>query len=57
MVVASVCSCHATPISNIMSTRADRLAPIRSVDVLPTVLRAMGIDETHRTDGRAYRLR
>jgi hypothetical protein len=35
----------------------DRHAAIRSVDVVPTVLRAMGIDETHPTDGRAYRLR
>ena len=39
------------------TTATDRRAPIRSVDVLPTVLRAMGIAETHPTDGRAYRLR
>jgi hypothetical protein len=29
---------------------------IRSVDIMPTVLRALGIPETHYTDGRAYRL-
>jgi arylsulfatase A-like enzyme len=29
---------------------------IRSVDIMPTVLHALGIPETHRTDGRAYRL-
>jgi arylsulfatase A-like enzyme len=31
-------------------------AAIRSVDIMPTVLRAMGIPETGHTDGRAYRL-
>ena len=31
-------------------------ARVRSVDVMPTILRAMGIEETHPTDGRAYRL-
>jgi arylsulfatase A-like enzyme len=30
--------------------------PIRSVDIMPTVLRAMGIEQTTPTDGRAYRL-
>jgi predicted AlkP superfamily pyrophosphatase or phosphodiesterase len=29
---------------------------IRSVDIMPTVLRALGIPETHPTDGLAYRL-
>jgi predicted AlkP superfamily pyrophosphatase or phosphodiesterase len=29
---------------------------MRSVDIMPTVLRALGIPETHYTDGRAYRL-
>jgi predicted AlkP superfamily pyrophosphatase or phosphodiesterase len=29
---------------------------IRSVDIMPTVLRALGIPETHWTDGHAYRL-
>jgi predicted AlkP superfamily pyrophosphatase or phosphodiesterase len=29
---------------------------IRSVDIMPTVLRAMGISNTHWTDGRAHRL-
>jgi predicted AlkP superfamily pyrophosphatase or phosphodiesterase len=29
---------------------------MRSVDIMPTVLRALGIRETHWTDGRAYRL-
>ncbi|KQW47395.1 hypothetical protein ASC77_13080 [Nocardioides sp. Root1257] len=29
---------------------------MRSVDIMPTVLRALGIPETHWTDGRAYRL-
>ena len=29
---------------------------IRSVDIMPTVLRAMGIPETYPTDGRAYPL-
>ncbi|MGI8613782.1 MAG: sulfatase-like hydrolase/transferase [Nocardioidaceae bacterium] len=29
-------------------------ASIRSVDVMPTVLRAMGIRESHHTDGKAY---
>lgn len=31
-------------------------AAIRSVDIMPTVLRAMGIRQTTVTDGRAYRL-
>ena len=31
-------------------------AAIRSVDIMPTVLRALGIPETYPTDGRAYRL-
>jgi arylsulfatase A-like enzyme len=30
---------------------------IRSVDIMPTVLRAMGIAKTHPTDGTAFRLR
>jgi arylsulfatase A-like enzyme len=30
--------------------------PLRSVDIMPTVLRALGIPETHWTDGKAYRL-
>ena len=29
---------------------------IRSVDIMPTVLRELGIDETYPTDGRAYTL-
>ena len=29
---------------------------IRSVDIMPTVLQALGIPETYPTDGRAYRL-
>ena len=33
-----------------------RHAQIRSVDIMPTVLQALGIPETYRTDGRAYRL-
>jgi len=32
-------------------------APIRSVDIMPTVLKAMGIRKTHRTDGVAFDLR
>lgn len=28
--------------------------PMRSVDIMPTVLREMGIEQTHRTDGIAY---
>jgi arylsulfatase A-like enzyme len=31
-------------------------AAIRSVDIMPTVLKALGIPETHPTDGKAYRL-
>lgn len=34
----------------------DLMAPVRSVDVLPTVLLAMGITPTHPLDGIAYRL-
>ena len=34
----------------------DLQARVRSVDIMPTILRAMGIEETHPTDGRAYRL-
>jgi len=30
---------------------------IRSVDIMPTVLRTMGIPRTHRTDGTAYQIR
>ena len=29
---------------------------MRSVDIMPTVLRALGIPETHWNDGHAYRL-
>ena len=29
-------------------------ASIRSVDIMPTVLRSMGIRESHPTDGKAY---
>jgi hypothetical protein len=29
---------------------------MRSVDIMPTVLRSLGIPKTHWTDGRAYRL-
>ena len=29
---------------------------IRSVDILPTVLRALGIPQTHAMDGKAYQL-
>ncbi len=29
---------------------------VRSVDIMPTVLRAMGIEQTHAMDGHAYRL-
>ena len=36
--------------------RHGRASAIRSVDIMPTVLRALGIPETHWTDGRAYRL-
>jgi len=31
-------------------------AAIRSVDILPTVLRALGIAPTHSMDGKAYKL-
>jgi arylsulfatase A-like enzyme len=31
-------------------------APVRSVDIMPTILRAMGIAPTHPMDGTAYRL-
>jgi len=31
--------------------------PIRSVDIMPTVLRVLGIPRTHWTDGKAYSLR
>ena len=34
----------------------DLQAPVRSVDIMPTILRAMGIEPTHQMDGRAYRL-
>ena len=34
----------------------DLRAAVRSVDIMPTVLRAMHIRPTHRLDGRAYRL-
>jgi arylsulfatase A-like enzyme len=34
----------------------DLTGPVRSVDVMPTVLRAMHIPRTHRLDGRAYSL-
>ncbi len=34
----------------------DLRAQVRSVDILPTVLRAMHIRATHRLDGHAYRL-
>ena len=30
--------------------------PFRSVDIMPTILRAMGIPSTHRMDGKGYRL-
>ena len=30
--------------------------PIRSVDITPTILRELGIDETFPTDGEAYNL-
>jgi arylsulfatase A-like enzyme len=36
--------------------RADPGTAFRSVDILPTVLKTMGIPLTHRVDGRAYRL-
>ena len=35
---------------------ADPGSAFRSVDIMPTVLRTMGIPLTHRVDGRAYRL-
>lgn len=34
----------------------DLWAPVRSVDILPTVLRQLGIQESYPLDGRAYRL-
>jgi len=34
----------------------DLRAPVRSVDIMPTVLRAMGIEETQPMDGHGYRL-
>jgi hypothetical protein len=34
----------------------DVRAPVRSVDIMPTILRAMGIEATHPMDGHAYRL-
>jgi hypothetical protein len=37
-------------------SREDLRGRVRSVDVMPTILRAMRIEETHPTDGRAYRL-
>ncbi len=37
--------------------RADLRAPVRSVDIMPTILRAMRIKATHPMDGDAYRLR
>jgi hypothetical protein len=36
---------------------SDRRAEIRTVDIMPTILRAMGIDLTEPIDGRSYRLR
>jgi arylsulfatase A-like enzyme len=36
---------------------ARRTNPIRSVDIMPTVLRAMGISKTHPTDGVAFDIR
>jgi hypothetical protein len=29
---------------------------VRSVDIMPTILKAMGIRSTYRTDGKAYEL-
>jgi arylsulfatase A-like enzyme len=37
-------------------SREDLRARVRSVDIMPTILRAMRIDSTHPMDGRAYRL-
>jgi hypothetical protein len=37
-------------------SREDLQARVRSVDIMPTILRAMRIEETHPTDGRAHRL-
>ena len=34
----------------------DLRAPVRSVDIMPTILRAMGITPTHPMDGTAYAL-
>ena len=34
----------------------DLQGQVRSVDIVPTVLHAMGIAATHRLDGHAYRL-
>jgi Type I phosphodiesterase / nucleotide pyrophosphatase len=34
----------------------DTLAPVRSVDIMPTILRQMGIPVTYPMDGRAYPL-
>jgi hypothetical protein len=37
-------------------SRQDLQARVRSVDIMPTILRAMRIESTHPMDGRAYRL-
>jgi hypothetical protein len=37
-------------------SRKDLRAEVRSVDIMPTILRRMGIPATHRMDGIAYRL-
>jgi arylsulfatase A-like enzyme len=32
------------------------MAPVRSVDIMPTILKAMGIEATYPMDGVAYPL-
>ena len=34
----------------------DIYGEVRSVDIMPTILRAMGIEPAYEMDGRAYRL-
>ena len=38
------------------SARKDLSGGVRSVDIMPTILKAMGIKATHKLDGKAYQL-
>ncbi|MBS2937635.1 alkaline phosphatase family protein [Nocardioides sp. J2M5] len=38
------------------TSQQDLRAPVRSIDIMPTILRALGISPTHTMDGTAYAL-